>query len=90
MYRKIRDFFVNTFTEEPSVFDVDKRRHVNWTRICLVLGWVWLGCFILGMSGCIIYHIAQYPMVEIFERAGATFIAVGTAVALLYVLGTDW
>ena len=90
MYRKIRNFFVDTFTEEPSVFDVDKKRHMNWTRVGIVAGWTWLGGFMLGMCGLVIYKLAQYPLVEVLEALGGVFIAVTTAVALLYVLGSEW
>lgn len=90
MCRRIRDFLVNTFTEEPFVFDVDKKRHMNWTRVGIVAGWTWLGGFMLGMSGWIIYKIMQYPMIEILKAFGGAFIAVGTAIALLYVIGNEW
>ena len=71
MYRKIKDFLVDTFTEEHDsynyVYERETYRTIRWRRVLFALSGLWLvgACIYLAC-----WAFANYPLVEIMQWVG--------------------
>ena len=83
MYRRIKDFLVDTFTEEQDsynyVYERETYRTIRWRRVLFALSCLWLvGACIY--SAC--WAFAHYPLAEVMKFVGVSITILAGAIVL--------
>ena len=90
MYRRIKDFLVDTFTDYDyrwnKAGENEKYTTIRWTRVLFALSGLWLVGVCMYLA-C--WAFAHYSLVEIMKFVGFSITVIATVIVLVGIMNED-